>query len=57
MLVAQGLTNRNIAERLHLSESTVEKHVANTLRKLNLRSRVQIATWATEQELLAPNPD
>jgi DNA-binding CsgD family transcriptional regulator len=56
-LVAQGLTNRNIAERLHISESTVEKHVANTLRKLNLRSRAQIATWATEQGLFAPSTD
>lgn len=56
-LVAQGLTNRDIAERLHVSQSTVEKHVANTLRRLNLRSRAQIATWATEQGLFAPSPD
>jgi len=51
-LVAQGLTNRQIASNLHLSERTVENHVSNILRKLGLASRAQVATWATEQRLL-----
>jgi DNA-binding CsgD family transcriptional regulator/Tfp pilus assembly protein PilF len=56
-LVAQGLTNRQIASELHLSERTVENHVSNILRKLGHTSRTEIASWATQQSLLAPNPD
>lgn len=44
-LVAQGLTNREIAERLVISERTVEGHVEQTLNKLGFRSRTQIAAW------------
>ena len=51
-LVARGLTNRQIASDLHLSERTVENHVSKILRKLGLASRAQVATWATEQRLL-----
>jgi non-specific serine/threonine protein kinase len=51
-LVARGLTNRQIASELHLSERTIENHVSNILRKLALASRAQVATWATEQRLL-----
>ncbi|HLM04084.1 MAG TPA: AAA family ATPase [Blastococcus sp.] len=43
-LVAQALTNRQIAERLVLSERTVESHVRNILAKLGLANRTQIAT-------------
>jgi non-specific serine/threonine protein kinase len=56
-LVAQGLSNRRIASELFLSESTIENHVSKILRKLDLASRTEIAAWATQQRLLAPNPD
>jgi non-specific serine/threonine protein kinase len=52
MLVARELTNRQVAEELVVSERTVATHVHKILKKLNLRSRVQIAAWAMEQELL-----
>lgn len=47
-LVAKGLTNRQIASRLVISERTVESHVSSTLRKLGLGSRAEIAVWETE---------
>jgi DNA-binding CsgD family transcriptional regulator len=44
-LVARGLTNRQIAEELVLSERTVENHVRNILKKLKLSSRSEVAAW------------
>jgi len=44
-LVAQGLTNRDIAARLVLSVRTVESHVQNILAKLDFTNRTQIAAW------------
>ncbi len=49
LLVARGLTNRQISTSLGLSERTAGNHVATILRKLGLRSRAQIAAWATER--------
>ncbi|HEX7308883.1 ATP-binding protein [Lentzea sp.] len=45
-LVAQALTNRQIATRLTLSERTVETHVRSVLAKLGLRTRTEIAAWS-----------
>ena len=50
-LVAEGLTNHEIAERLVLSEHTVHRHVTNILRKLSLSSRAAAASLATRHGL------
>jgi DNA-binding CsgD family transcriptional regulator/sugar lactone lactonase YvrE len=47
ILVGQGLTNREIAARLFISERTAESHVEQIRGKLGFHSRVQIATWVT----------
>ena len=46
-LVAQGFTNRDIAERLVLSERTAQNHVQHILTKLALTNQSQIAAWFT----------
>jgi DNA-binding NarL/FixJ family response regulator len=51
-LVARGLTNRDIADRLVLSVRTVEVHVDHVLTKLSFRTRTQLAAWAYEEGLL-----
>ncbi len=51
-LVAQGLSNTEIAQRLVLSEHTVHRHLANILRKLNLSSRAAAAAWGTRAGLI-----
>lgn len=48
-LVADGLSNKEIAARLHLSVRTVESHVRHALTKTGLVNRTQLATWARER--------
>ena len=50
-LVAEGLTNYAIARRLSVAPRTAEAHVENIRRKLQVRSRAQIAAWVTEHRL------
>ena len=51
MLVAEGLTDREIARRLFISERTAEGHVQQIRNKLGFDNRTQIASWATRQGL------
>jgi DNA-binding NarL/FixJ family response regulator len=50
-LVAKGLTAKQVAERLVLSHRTVQNHVQNTLRKLQLHNKVELTRWAIDQGL------
>jgi non-specific serine/threonine protein kinase len=54
-LIAQGLTNRQIADELVISEMTADSHVSHILRKLGFRSRAQVAAWAAERGLETPS--
>ncbi len=47
MLIAEGLTNRQIATRMFLAEKTVKNYVSSLLSKLGLESRTQAAVFAT----------
>jgi pimeloyl-ACP methyl ester carboxylesterase len=55
-LVAEGLTNQAIASRLSVAPRTAEAHVENIRRKLEVRSRAQIAAWVTAYRLSRPGP-
>jgi DNA-binding NarL/FixJ family response regulator len=48
-LVAEGLTNRQIAARLVLSERTAQNHVQHILTKLGFTTRSQIAAWSSRR--------
>jgi len=50
LLVARGLSNRQIADELFIGERTVETHVGNVLGKLGFSSRTQIATWVVDSD-------
>jgi non-specific serine/threonine protein kinase len=51
ILVARGLTNRQIAAELVIATGTAQRHVANILSRLGLTSRAQIAAWTVEHGL------
>ncbi|TMR10489.1 response regulator transcription factor, partial [Nonomuraea turkmeniaca] len=51
-LVAEGLTNREIAERLFIAQKTVSVHVSNILAKLEVSTRTQAAAAARRRGLL-----
>ena len=51
VLVARGLSNRDIAKSLVISQRTAESHVANILTKQGFTSRAQIAAWIAEQSI------
>ncbi len=55
VLIARGLTNRQIAERLVIAPRTADTHVANILNKLGFTTRAHVAAWAVEQGFLAEN--
>jgi predicted ATPase/DNA-binding CsgD family transcriptional regulator len=55
-LIAQGLTNRQIADQLVISERTTHAHVRNILDKLDLASRTQVATWAVRHGVARQPP-
>jgi len=51
-LVAQGMSNREVAEDLFISENTVKNHVRNILEKLHLHSRMEAVVYAVREKLL-----
>lgn len=54
LTVAQGRTNAEIADELHISLSTVKFHLASLMNKIGARNRVQIAIWAYETRRVRP---
>jgi predicted ATPase/DNA-binding CsgD family transcriptional regulator/Tfp pilus assembly protein PilF len=52
LLIARGLSNRQIADELVISPATAARHVANILAKLGFSSRTQVASWAARHEPL-----
>jgi DNA-binding NarL/FixJ family response regulator len=51
-LVAKGMSNREIADALYISENTVKNHVRNILEKLHLHSRMEAVIYAVRERLL-----
>jgi DNA-binding NarL/FixJ family response regulator len=56
-LIAEGMTNRQIADRMSLAEKTVKNYVSNVLAKLDLQSRTQAALFAARLMADAPQAD
>ncbi len=53
-LIAEGRTSKEVAVRLHISEKTVEAHRGNVLRKLGLRSAVDLVRYAIRNKIIEP---
>ena len=51
-LLAQGLSNKDVAQKLNLTEGTVKSYVSNILSKLNVSTRTEAAMWAARQGLI-----
>jgi DNA-binding NarL/FixJ family response regulator len=49
-LISEGLSNKSIAARLHISVHTVKSHIRNIMEKLALHTRLQLAAWAHQEE-------
>ncbi|MGZ4675898.1 MAG: response regulator [Acidimicrobiia bacterium] len=56
-LIAEGLTNRQIGERIHLAEKTIKNYVSNLLTKLGMERRTQAAVYAAGLKDPAPTDD
>ena len=56
VLIARGLSNREIAAALTITEKTAANHVDHILTRLDLHSRTQIAVWAVRHELDTQSP-
>ncbi|MGH9059867.1 MAG: LuxR C-terminal-related transcriptional regulator, partial [Acidimicrobiales bacterium] len=54
-LVALGMTNKEVADQLFISDNTVKNHVRNILEKLHLHSRMEAVMYAVRQRLLDPH--
>jgi DNA-binding NarL/FixJ family response regulator len=52
LLLARGYTYKEIAARLHLSVKTIETHVSNVLRKLQLSNRNELTRWAAKRRMV-----
>jgi DNA-binding CsgD family transcriptional regulator len=57
VLVAQGLTNRQIARELVITERAAANHIEHILNRLSVNTRTEIGVWASEQGLLAKKPN
>jgi two-component system response regulator DegU len=52
--IARGKSNKDIAEKLYISEKTVKNHVSNILKKMKLADRTQVAVYAHQKGLISP---
>lgn len=52
VLIAEGLTNPEIADKLVISAKTVDRHRENIMRKLNLHSRIELVKYALRSGLI-----
>jgi DNA-binding NarL/FixJ family response regulator len=50
-LVAEGLSNKQIAARLVIGQRTAETHIENIMNKLGVSTRAQVAAWAVAQDV------
>ena len=56
-LVAKGMSNREIADELYISENTVKNHVRNILEKLHLHSRMEAVLYAMRERIIDLSDD